>query len=546
MKSSLERFKDTELKFDPLYKRFDKDAGFAYLNKYNLKTWDGQDLYGAVSVTLNDPAVFLNAIISWIMASKWQIKIWGDIPPTTERKIEKFNEDTMFDVDERLVKKRMPKLFHFLATHICARGWIGSRNIWRLDKDDKPYLDVLPMDMRYFSYEMGTDMINHGGYRTRRSPEAILKEYGPIEGLNTKGKENLEVIDTWDDKWNDVWIEEKLALHVKNKDGYPPITMGAAPQGFMLLDKGYLVHEGESIFFLNRDLYPVYNQLVSIDQTIALKQVDPTYQFHRAPGSEQGAKKVPVPDATGAVYDLKPGDPGYELIQQPDLKTANLNAHSNIKAAVESGGISEVELGSRDPMPPSALLVTEQAEIRNKIQKPRLEALESYYVQLYRMSIDQYTRGNFSGEIGRRGRKTLYTASGFGDPETYDIELKLMTKTRRQEIANLAIARTAKGVLPRKTIIEEIMMADDPEGMIAMLDAEDAERFEPALKYFRMALGAAREAKTLKGTEKKAKQLESMMLSRAMVRQLNQVQQQPQEEQAGKSQIPLGLKEGGI
>src|SRR3972149_12323165 len=124
--------------------------------------------------------------------------------------------------------------------------------------------------MRYCVYEIGANGYNWVAPKFTRSKGAIEKEYGIVIRDN-----EAEVTDFWDDDVNEIWIDKKLVRSQKNPLGKPPFVIQAAATGFMLQDKGYLEHEGESIFMLDRDLYPELNRIASIEQTLNMKVLLP-------------------------------------------------------------------------------------------------------------------------------------------------------------------------------------------------------------------------------------------------------------------------------
>jgi hypothetical protein len=530
-KTSLDLVKDKEKELQTLYERMDNDAKLAYLDPFTLKYKDdfGKEhkIPGAVSVTMPDPAVFLNAIISWLLASRWQTLVEGDIPGKQKTLIEGFLDDAYLEADERRVRRGLHKVFPFLATHICARGRIGGRWVWQRDGDNV-YLDALPVDMRHVPYETDKSGFKWVGNKTFRSKESIEEEYD----ITVKEGSDIEVVEFWDDKKNEIWIDEKLIDSRPNTIGYPPFVIVAAPEGFMLLDKGYMVHEGESVFFLGRDIYKSFNQIISIEQTMALKAAIPSYQKE----TPSAAPKSEYPGVSGEVMDLPEGHGKYDIIPQSDINMSNRIAHTTIADAVKKVGLSDIDLGTwQRPSPASSLVITEQAEIRNRIQSPRLQALETFYEQSSRMIIDQYIKGAFDSQIGRKGRTTGYSYAKLGDLGKYTISYRSMSRSRKLELANIALSAAARGEVPRDTRVRDIMMAEDPEKMIAQLEAEEAETLDPLLKYIRAFCKLIDVAESLQDDdEKEQKYLEAILLvqtAEALARQRSQPQFQPQQPQ---------------
>ena len=526
-----------EKQFTDLWARMDSDAKLAYGDEYALKGTDGKAIPGVVSVTMNDAAIYLNTVVSLLIAAVWQTAVEGAIPPKQQILIERFAEDCLGEANERLMK--MPEFgggaFPFFCNHICLRGRIGAR--WLFEEDER-LPSLLPIDMRYCSYSIGPRGFVWVAPRFNRSKEDIKEDYG--KDIST---DEAEVVDYWDAEKNEIWIAKELVDTRPNPLGYPPFVAQVAPAGFMLLDKGYMVHEGESIFFLNRDLYSELNRIVSIDQTLAMKAIMPPYQ---KPTDQIGGDLPPYPDGIGKVVEVLKGEE-YQLIQKPDINMASRLAHSNIGGAIGRGGVSNIDLGTLQ-QPSSALYVTTVMEIRNKLLSPRLVALGSFYQQLIRMAIDQYVKLDIGGSIGHQGKRRVYSASQLGNPGDYAITYKLMSKSKTQEVANLTIAVAARGTLPRDAIIRDILLADDPEGMIAKLEDEEAETLAPVIKYFRRALAAIDVADMLQGSDAEAKRMESRMLTEAGLSLLRQRSQQavtpPIEQKVDTSILPPLMSAG--
>jgi len=526
-KTSLDLVKDKEKELNLLRERMKGDALLAYLDPYTLKYKDDHGtehlIPGAVSVTMPDPAVFANAIISWLLASRWQTLVEGGISGRQKTFVEEFLDDSYIEADERRVSRGKHKVFPFVSTHICVRGWIGCRWLWQADGENV-YLDALPVDMLYLTHEADSWV----GNKTFRSKQAIEAEYD----ITVKEGTEIEVVDFWDDKKNEIWIDKKLFDTRPNPLGYPPFVIVAAPEGFMLLDKGYMVHEGESVFFLGRDVYKSFNQIISIEQTMALKAVIPSFQAE-APGV---GPLTPYPGVSGEVHEITPGHGPLAIIPQADINMSNRVAHTTIADAVKKVGLSDIDLGTwQRPSPASSLVITEQAEIRNRIQLPRLQALEAFYAQSSRMIIDQYIKGAFDSQIGRKGKSTEYPYSKLGDLENYTISYRSMSRSRKLELANIALSAAARGEVPRDTRVKDIMMAEDPEGMIAQLEAEEAEVLDPLLKYIRAFCKLIDVAESLEDDDdKEQKYLEAIFLvqtAEALARQRTQPQFQPQQPQ---------------
>jgi hypothetical protein len=528
----MDKIKRAEDRLSALHRRMDEDAALAHLESYTLEDEAGNPVPNAISVTMNEPAVFANAIVAMIQESTWQTSVYGDVSDEQAYKIERAIDVLLDEADNRLLRAGRGRMFPFFANHSCLRGWMGAR-VLALRTKSAIVPDILPIDMRYFYYERSPEGLLWGAYKTMRTPEQIYAEYG------LDYTEEQEVVDYWDEAKEEVWINDEMVKSQQHPFGEVPFVIQATPAGFMLWDDGYSNAEGESIFMLNRDTYKELNRLVSIDQTLAMKAVMPPYQITAKDGEE---KVVPYPDKIGTVTVTGEGEE-YKMIQRPDINTASQVAHQNIAGSIQRGGVNNIDLGNIS-FPTSAVWISEQTEIRNKLVAPRLSALGIFYEQIVDMLVRQFTTSGVGQFVSRGGRNFKFKASDLMNPDDYRISMKLMSNSKKQEIANITIASAARGLVSRETLIKNVLEIDDPAGEMARLQSEDAEQLAPEIKLVRMACELCDMADMTKGADADKYLLESMMLTDAAVTMIKQRRQQEQVAQLPKqnqSPAPLTL-----
>jgi len=538
---TLEIIKNRVEELQPLYDRMDKTKDLAYLTPYTLKNFAGTPIEKAISVTTNWPAIFANAIINDLMGATWQTVIESDGKLYDKQKhvIENFIEDNLAQADEQLLQRGQAELFTWLCNHVCIRSLIGARWISQIDKDGYK-LDCLPVDMRHTPFEFGNDGTNWVAPKTFRSKTRIKAQYNIDVG------EETEVTDFWDSEKNEIWIADKLVKTQKNPFGKPPFVIIIPSSGFMLRDKGYMEHEGEDLFFLNRGLYDERSRTMSIEQTLGMDVLWPPMEQET---EDEGKPADPRPKA-GETKKVKKGEL-HVLLPRGDLTNAFQTGRADIQRDLQMGGVNDIDLGNVSQTV-SAVWITEQSEIRNKLIKPRLKALAAFRQQSARMLIDQYriisekAKGKADILIGVTGRKRKYSVQQLGDPDTYTITNELMSQSKKQEIVNLAMFSAARGDLPLKVRLTDILKADDPDGIMRELGIEEARRADPAIGLFEMAIRYAEEAEELEGADADAKKIQSMMLTErgcAIIRQRTQVQE-PLPEEANVPQV--GTKGAGV
>jgi len=521
---TLEIVKSRVTELQPLYDRMDKTKDLVYLKEYRLESFEKVPIEKVINVTTNWPAIYANAIISDLMGATWQtvIESDGELSDKQKHVIENFIEDNLAQADEQLLRRGMAELFTWLCNHVCVRSLIGARWISQIDKDGSYKLDCLPVDMRWTPFEFGNDGMNWVAPRTFRSKTRIKAQYGIDVGVD-----DTEVVDFWDSEKNEIWIEEKLHKTQKNPFGYPPFVIIIPSSGFMLRDKGYMEHEAEDLLFMNRGLYDERSRQMSIEQTLGMDVLFPPYEQEA-----EEAGKGDRPPKTGETLKVKTGE-RHQLLPRGDLTNAFRAGRSDVQRDLQMGGVNDIDLGNVSQTV-SAVWITEQSEIRNKLIKSRLKGLAAFRQQSGRMLIDQYKKisekatGKSETLIGVTGRKRKYSADQLGDPGTYTITNQLMSKSKKQEIVNLAMFQAARGELPLKVRLTDILMADDPDGIMRELDIERARKADPAIALFEMAIRYAEEAESLEGSDADTRKIQSMMLTESGCSIIRQRKQMPQ------------------
>ncbi len=226
-----------------------------YLTPYQLTRLDGKTkMDRAVSVTLNDPAVFANAVIADLMRAKRQIVVEG-LSDAQNHAVEQFGNDAFAQADEYLSAKfGIANLWSWLCNHVCLRSLIGVR--WIVTAVDGEYrTDCLPVDMRWCPFVLGQWAANitfRNASDIRRVPGEAGRQ--PTSSSRSFPAKEPGVADFWNKEVNEVWVSGEKVFEQPNPFGYPPFVIILPSTGFMLRSKGYLAHEAEDLLFLNREL----------------------------------------------------------------------------------------------------------------------------------------------------------------------------------------------------------------------------------------------------------------------------------------------------
>ncbi len=531
--------KVTEL--EPLYNRMDKTRDYAYLIPYKLKDFNEVELENVISVTTNWPAVYANAIINDLMGSIWQtvIESNGKMSDKQKHDVENFIDDNLAQADEQLIRRGFVELFAWLCNHVCIRSYIGVRWISQFDKGEYK-IDCLPVDMRWCPFEYDIEGLKWVANRTFRSAAQIKAKYPKVD----VGTDETEVIDHWDRDKNEIWIADELVSTQKNPFGFVPFVIAKPPSGFMLRDKGYIAHEAEDIFALNRGIYDELSRLLSLEQTLAQDVLFPPMEQE----SKDVAKKADKRPKSGQTTKVKEGEL-HKLLPRGDLTKAFMSGRVDMQKMAQMGGVNDIDLGNVS-QEVSAVWITEQSEIRNKLIKPRLKALVALRQGLGRMQIDQYKiisekakKGKSAIFLGVTGRKREYTPQQLGDPGTYTITNELRSQNKKMEIVNLAMFEASRGDLPLEMRLKDILKVDDPDGIMRQLGIEEARQADPAIGLFDMAMRYAEEAEEHEGDDAEALKVKSQMLTERCVAIIRLRVQQPQE-LPEEATVPEVKKEG--
>ena len=181
-------------------------------------------------------------------------------------------------------------------------------------------------------------------------------------------------------------------------------------------------------------------------------------------------------------------------------------------------------------------------EAISRLQGSRIVALRVFREQLARMMIHQYIRigsNNNMLSIGRRGKRRIYSLAQLKDPDKYTITCQLMSKSKKQELANLAMFSAAYNRLPLKYNLTNILVVEDPDGVMKELEIEQAKRADPAIALFEMARRYAQEAAELEDeAEADARKIESMMIIERAVAIVEEREQPVQPNLPQRARVP--------
>ena len=517
----------------------DESEKLANQEDFYLTTFDGKTaLDNVINVTGNYATTFADAVSSDLMSAHWQTVVEGDIPTRTAKAIEQFVDDNFEQADEQLLEQfGIASLYAFLCNHVCVRSLLGVR--WISEVVDGEYkIDCLPVDMRWTGWVLG----NWVAPIFFKNSDEFRDEF---PGANLIDNTDYAQVDYWNKENHEVWVVKGDTYDPSNSKGtsiftepntlgYPPFVIVLPPTGFMLRGKGWIGNESPDIFWLNRKLYKEANRSLSIEQTIGMDILYPPYERELESPSSEPSKPVPK---SGESLDVKKGE-RHQPVPRGDLNRASIAARQDILSQIRTGGVSEAELGEAGLDRPG-IWFARQFEIRHKREKPLFEALAMMKEGLARMMIKQFIDSKDTGSdllVGRTGRRNKFSTQILGDPDKYRISFKYNISSKEMEIVNLAQAQAARGIVPEKIIVRDILQAEDPDEWDRMLELEKAKAANPAIGLLEMSVRYAEEAEELEDEGDKAiKVLQSKILLHDYVMMMRQ-RLNPQPEEAGEEQ----------
>ena len=533
---------DKKAELSSLHLRMDEDRKLVELAKFVLKDVNDKDVPNSVSVTLNDPAVFAANVEASLGAATEQVVVESENKNLDTAYIEDFVRGAFASANSRLSKQGRFPINPFIDQQMCRRGRGAARCFFRMDKKTGQLItDIVPWDSRYIYHDMGMDGVTWAAYETTRSKAKIEAVY-PKARLND---ESAIVLDIWDSEHNEVWVGEEQVFEQKNPYGYPPVVVQVVPMGSMLADLGSQAHQGESIFFLIRDLVPELNRMVSIIQSLNMKALDNALLWRSQDGTQAtppSHKDLTTPGSVTAA-DIQGG---AEPVNYGELKRQAYLLHSMIETRIQRGSLSSIDLGTL-MFQLSAVALIEIGEGRDQVFLPRLGARGLLNQQLADMIIDQVTQtGATSVEIGTRGHKRSFDVSKLQGE--YEVRFKYFLKSPKVDVARFSMAAAAGNLVPDKAKRRDILQREDPEEDERQLRWEEAERLSPAIKINRTIWTLLEMAK--RGD--KHAEFEAELLSAEMGINLKQMlsgnaQQavKPEESQKPQTFMPLFSKGGG-
>ncbi len=539
-----ELIKNKREELSELHARMDVDIGILtlpFVLKGFAEQLKDQPIPNSVSVTLNKAANFADDFIATLSTVTRQPVVEG-LSGSRNHEIEDFATDLLYTIDEKQRRRGRGTSAIWLADQVSKRGPIG----YKLSFDKGGNLIPKPIDMRWATWQEKGEGYKWIAYQMLRDADSIRGEYSDVKGANISlipdGRE-LEVEDWWDDGRNELWAGGVKFCELENPYGFLPFCLEFPLTGTFIEDRGYLKYRWESIFALNRDLYPEWNRLASILQTMGVAILYPAV----AETSPDGTVTDPYP-YPGSVNPFRTGEE-MKVLWTPEITNAFMTALQNLDRALQQGGIPDVSFGETNP-DVTGIRYTQIWTSRLRRMNPRIECMSHMYSGLVKLAIKEILALIIKPKLGKSNKDY----SDLPDPDTLNISFRLMPDDKVMEIVRLMQGKGMQGFMSLRDIYKDIIHHEDPDGAINRLYLEQAILADPITRYRELSRRARVEAKDdNKSPDEKKDLIENAkyfarMMVQAMKMQSMESQGQPVEQpkgQAAAMQAARGMLNSG-
>ena len=329
---------------------------------------------------------------------------------------------------------------------------------------------------------MGAEGLDWASYGLERTRDDIESQPWAIEKDFTVDAKKANLLDVWTPEGNIIYVNDDIVWEQEHDFGFTPVAVQVVSLGYggVLLDDQSVRYEGESIFFLIRELVPELNRIISISQTLNLKAVKPPIK-QKLEGTKEQADYEDVM-ASGASTQLKPTE-DITLMDYGDIRATFDRAFNIIETAVREGSLTNIDVGNpSQPFSNVALLTI--GEKRGQLLLPRLAAKSLLNESIAEMFTRQVVQIGGSAEIGPTGHKRTFQTSKL-DAE-YSTEYRYLIKSPQDDVARASVAAGLGNLASRKYKQETIMQFEDPVGMEREINVDEAERLFPSIKADRV------------------------------------------------------------
>ncbi len=471
----------------PRFDRMDEDEALLTGEPYALREpGTTKLLQGVVNVTMNDARVFVDRSMAVLNEAKAVIVVKGErngkrLTDKQASTIENFIKDAEMNANEALWDVLHPGIDAYGWEQIGMRGGYGARYLLH-QRGDFFRADIMPFDMRNAVYGIDRFGLNWVAFARVISNEESEMEYGE----NGKFGEPFGVEwDYWSRSVERTFVNGIKVAEQVNPLGYPPFVVQLVQSGTFLTTSPRAIRmNGDSLLGPNRDLYPHWNAINSIMQTMNYLTLSPPTNWMTEDGQKLPAQ---APYRFGRQTGMKI-DEKVQQLQLPDIQASNRFFQATLGGALQRGSLSYTDWGNLQFQLSQVALAT-LGDAARQVYTPRLFTMARFRKKGAEMMIDQMKRFDLRASIGRSGDRRVYTAADFmGD---YSVDYKYFATIPEETAAAYGLAEMQRGWISASTIMEDTLHLENPQHERNKWLVQDAARLSIALGLFERAKAMA-------------------------------------------------------
>ncbi len=493
---TIKEIEEKATEFAEIFKRNDSDMDKYFIKKYVMVGFDGRPIPKIVNLTLPDLALFAAQAIGILQGAEPNVVAKSETMSDERlRPIENIATDLLISADEYRSLRDKPPLYLFEVEQSCIRGRTATQVLCRKEKNGDLAIDLRSLDTRYHVYDVGADGMNWSSYGVRHSRSYLKEKFGKDIGDNL----SATCLDVYDGTRHYVYyyadsgvtaginpigstageLIHDTAHPFKYKGkGYVPVVANKVPYGSYLSHPDALVHEGESIFALSRDLYPEMNRIATVLHNLTMASFFGARQYASEAGEEKDTEAIPF--GLGVVISIEKGG-GYTLIPVNDIKNASRLEYSMLESRMQRATLPSIESGNLT-FSLSALAIGRLKESKDLIFVPRLRNLSEQSKGEVKMAFRQLQEIGGSFELGTEGHRRKYEATALEGE--YSLEVEYFAISKEERLAQITEAQSQRGLIPDRAIRIETLHRPDPDGDEDELRNEASEKADPAIAMY--------------------------------------------------------------
>jgi len=482
---TIKEIEEKATEFKDVFDRNDLDMDLYFSKKFEMLGFDSLPIPKIINLTLPDLAIFAVKTIGILQAAEPQIVAESyTMDDELLRKIERCAIDLSLSADEYRGVRGLPPVYLYKVEQSCVRGRTATQVLNRKEKG-KTIIDHRPIDTRYHIYDMGSDGMNWSAYSVRHSRSFLKQKFGAKGDIGEELSAIVwDVYDRtrhyvyWADRNGNDLIHDTAHPFKYEGKGYVPVVVKKVPSGSMLSHPDALVHEGESIFALARDLNPEMNRMATVLHNLTMAAFFGARQYASEGGEAKETEAIPF--GLGVVVSIEKGG-GYSLIPVNDIKNATRLEYSMLEQRMQRATLPNIDYGSLS-FSLSAVAIGRLKESKDIVFVPRLKNLEESSQEEVRMAFRQLIEIGGKIELGEEGHKRKYdTADLKGE---YSLKLRYFAEAKEEKLAAITEAQSLGTLVSEDYKMREIIRVKDPDGENDKKAQEAGAKADPALQLY--------------------------------------------------------------